>query len=142
MRENKRYRNRKSYRLDGWDYRTSAWYFITICTKKRRCFLGEIRKGIMGLSETGSVACQNWAAIPDHSDHIKLDAFIVMPNHVHGLIGIMERPVKTDNFIHTNNPVGTRNFASLQNIQKPSDGKTRQFGPVKIGINIRDHSGI
>ncbi|HEX6981428.1 MAG TPA: hypothetical protein VF181_01600, partial [Balneolaceae bacterium] len=135
MRENKRYRERKSIRLKGWDYRTPAWYFITICTKEKQHFFGEIRKGIIGLSETGIVAYQNWAAIPDHFDHIKLDVFIVMPNHVHGLIGIMERPVKPDNHVqsnnpeHSHNPVETRNFASLQD----TGINKRQFGPLKSG---------
>jgi len=102
-----------SIRLKGWDYRTSAWYFITICTKNRCHFFGEIRNKIMGLSFVGNRAHLNWQAIPDHFDHIKLDVFIVMPNHTHGLIGITKNPAHT--------PLG-------------SGGKqTREFGPLQSG---------
>lgn len=50
----------------------------------------------MGLSEIGNIAHQNWAAIPDHFDHAALGEWIVMPNHVHGLIKIMEWPVQNN----------------------------------------------
>ena len=81
-----------SVRLDGWDYRQPAWYFLTICTKNRVCFFGNVRRGIVGLSRIGCVAHRFWAGIPDHFDHVRLDAFVVMPNHVHGLIGLMSPP--------------------------------------------------
>lgn len=81
----------RSRRLAGYDYAAAGWYFVTICTAKRQPVFGEIRAGVMGLSEVGCVAHAYWAAILDHAPHVRLDAFIVMPNHVHGLIGVLPR---------------------------------------------------
>jgi len=69
-----------SIRLDGWDYRRSAWYFLTTCTHDRACFFGDIRHGIVGLSRVGCIAHRFWADIPDHFDRARLDAFVIMPN--------------------------------------------------------------
>lgn len=116
-----------SIRLKGWDYRTPAWYFVTVCTQNRKHFFGEICNGIMGLSQIGNIAYLNWVAIPDHFGHVKLGEWIVMPNHVHGLIGIMEWPVgRYQNLDSNPRPVETRNFASLQ-------GTGNEFGPLKSG---------
>lgn len=79
-------------RLNNYDYRTPGWYFVTICVKNKQCLFGEIRNGIVGLNQIGLKAFKNWQAIPDHFDHVQLDEFIVMPNHLHGLIGIKSFP--------------------------------------------------
>ena len=79
----------RSRRLPGYDYRRAGWYFVTICTKNRLPLFGEVRGGIMGLNEAGCIAYACWATIPDHVPCARLDAFIVMPNHVHGLIGLL-----------------------------------------------------
>ena len=89
-----------SIRLDGWDYRRSAWYFLTICTKDRACFFGSVHRGIVGLSQIGCVAHRFWANIPNHFDRARLDAFVIMPNHVHGLIGL----VPDDHAVETLDP--------------------------------------
>lgn len=124
MMRGKRYYENKQIRLKGWDYRTPAWYFITIITKNRQHFFGEICNGIVGLSEMGCKAYQNWEAIPNHFDHIKLDAFIVMPNHMHGLLGIMRRPVRSDREMAC-----PRDLADMQSDRTA----TRKFGPLKSG---------
>jgi len=77
-----------SIRLDGWDYRTSAWYFLTLCTHRRVCHFGTVRGGIVGLSPAGCVAAQEWVRTAVVRPYVRLDAWIVMPNHVHGLVGI------------------------------------------------------
>jgi len=75
-------------RHDDWDYRRSAWYFVTICTEHRRPFFGRVRNGIIGLSAAGCIAAREWQRTPEVRPYVRLDAWIVMPNHVHGLIGI------------------------------------------------------
>jgi REP element-mobilizing transposase RayT len=97
-----------SIRLDGWDYRRSAWYFLTICTQKRIPFFGNVRRGIVGLSRIGCIAHRFWAAIPDHFNRARLDAFVIMPDHVHGLIGL----VPDGNAVETLNPTSLRNDAN------------------------------
>lgn len=97
---------RKSIRLKGWDYRNPGLYFITICTKNRIHHFGEINNGIMGLSVPGCLAHYYWRQIPDHHPNVALDEFIVMPNHLHGIVGIesvgssMYRDPNTDAMNH------------------------------------------
>src|SRR3954468_10428208 len=76
----------ESARHPIWSYRGRAYYFITICTQNRSCLLGEIRNGIVELSLQGSIAHQLWIQIPKHYDGVQLDEFIVMPNHLHGIL--------------------------------------------------------
>ena len=78
-------------RLPEWDYADSAWYYVTICANERAMWFGEVRDGIMGLSEAGVLAHQFWEDIPEHAQGVVLDSFIVMPNHVHGIIGLLPK---------------------------------------------------
>lgn len=87
----KRYKGVNSRRLKGWDYSSPGIYFITICTKNRRHFFGEIRNGIVGLTRPGCIAYEYWSQIPEHYPHVRLDEFIIMPNHLHGIIEIKHR---------------------------------------------------
>lgn len=81
----------ESTRLKGWDYSTHAAYFITICTKNREHFFGEIVGGELQETEQSKI-CQNvWDDLPNHYPHCILDAFVIMPNHVHGIIIIQDR---------------------------------------------------
>ena len=81
--------HRRSRRLPGHDYASPGWYFIAAHTKDRARLFGEIRRGIMGLNVSGCVAHHCWRAIPEHLDGVHADAFIVMPDHVHGLIRLL-----------------------------------------------------
>ncbi len=75
-----------SIRMPGWDYRSPGAYFITICTKNRLPWFGEIHDQTMALSDIGRIADACWREIPNHFPHVTLDALVVMPNHVHGII--------------------------------------------------------
>lgn len=88
-------RERKHIRLKDWDYSSEGIYFITICCHERQSFFGKINNNEMILSEIGSIATQYWLEIPDHFAHIKLDEFVVMPNHIHGLLILDYRQVGT-----------------------------------------------
>ncbi len=87
-------RNRQSIRLPGYDYSAPGFYFITICTKNREHLFGEINGGVMKLSDSGKIAANIWTEIDQHYPLAKTDAFIVMPNHVHGIIEVFKPPVK------------------------------------------------
>jgi REP element-mobilizing transposase RayT len=80
--------NRVSTRLKNWDYGWNAAYFITICTKKRNCFFGNVADRKMQLSEIGRLANDYWYEIPQHFSFVQLDAFVVMPDYVHGILVI------------------------------------------------------
>jgi putative transposase len=81
---------RRSLRLAGFDYSQPGAYFVTICTGNRRCTLGEIRDCEMRLNHAGQVIAACWDEIPLHFPNAELDAFVVMPNHVHGILVLTE----------------------------------------------------
>jgi len=66
----------------GW----SGAYFITICTQNRECYFGEIKNKKMILSPTGAIADVLWYEIKNHVKNIELGEFVVMPNHIHGIL--------------------------------------------------------
>jgi len=78
--------HRRSIRLKGYDYTQAGAYFVTICTWQRECLLGEVINGEMQLSRYGETVQFNWNILPKRYPNVELDAFIVMPNHVHGII--------------------------------------------------------
>ena len=84
----RRSKERKDLRMNMWNYSNPGWYFITICTKGDESFFGEIRNGIMGLNEIGIIINNIWNNIPEHFEGVVLDRFVVMPNHVHGIVVI------------------------------------------------------
>jgi len=77
---------RKSPRLKGYDYSQSGAYFVTICTHQRVHLFGEVIESDVVLNRAGEIVAERWFALPDHHLGIELDAFVVMPNHVHGII--------------------------------------------------------
>ncbi len=84
---------KNSLRYTGRDYSLPGKYFVTICTADRTKWFGCVINGEMHLSEIGQIASRMWYEIPDHFPYISLDAFVVMPNHIHGII-IINRFVK------------------------------------------------
>ena len=80
--------HRRSIRLRGYDYSQAGMYFVTICTHGRVPLFGEIVEGEMLPNAAGVAAQSCWRAIPDHFPQVMLDAFVVMPNHVHGIIAV------------------------------------------------------
>jgi putative transposase len=87
---------RKSPRLKDYDYSQEGAYFITICTHHRRHLFGSITGEQMNLSPLGKLAEWHWYDLPNHFAHLTLDEFIVMPNHIHGVLFIAENPIKGD----------------------------------------------
>jgi putative transposase len=77
---------RKHVRLSGFDYRDNYAYFVTICTGHRECVFGDVIDGALRPSRRGLVVTQCWQDIPKHHPFVELDAFVVMPNHIHGIL--------------------------------------------------------
>ncbi len=77
---------RRSLRLQGYDYRNSGVYFVTICTAEKRPLFGTVRQGAVHLNELGQLADRCWKQIERIRSGIELDAYIVMPNHIHGIL--------------------------------------------------------
>jgi len=85
------WQTRRSIRLRGGDYTQIGAYFFTICAHERACVFGTIADGAMNLNADGRIVWNCWHALPNHFPNIAPDEFIVMLNHVHGLIRIMEK---------------------------------------------------
>lgn len=117
-----------SARLSNWDYSSNASYFITICTANRQHYFGGTKNSEMQLSKIGEYATECWMNIPNHFPYFYLDEFVVMPNHVHGIV-LIEKP-----FIDNSkgfNMVETRHTLSLlqpdSKETEKSGSKTRHF---------------
>lgn len=78
--------HRTSIRLRRYDYSQAGAYFITVCTYNRQCILGDVVDGRMQLNAYGSIVSECWNRIPTHFADVGIDAFVVMPNHVHGTV--------------------------------------------------------
>lgn len=77
---------RKRTRLKGYDYSQAGAYFFTICAHQQRCIFARVERDSVQLSRFGIIVGETWLALPRHYAHIDLDSFIVMPNHVHGIV--------------------------------------------------------
>ncbi len=81
--------HRRSIHAKRYDYATLGAYFLTICTCERQPLLGEIRNGIVGLTEIGCMVQQIWNELPAQYAGVAIDEFVVMPNHIHGIIALV-----------------------------------------------------
>lgn len=79
---------RKNPRLKDYDYTRAGAYFVTICTYQKQKIFGQIKSDVVALNAYGELAEQIWQEMPTHFSAIHLDAFILMPNHVHGIVFI------------------------------------------------------
>ena len=93
MKYDRQKHHRRSIRLKGYDYTQVGAYFVTICTWQREFLFGDIVNNEMRLSCYGEVAQFNWHHLPRRYPHVKLDAFIIMPNHVHGIICLTDENI-------------------------------------------------
>jgi len=82
--------HRRSIRLPNYDYSQAGAYYVTIVTWHRECLFGEVVKGEMKLNQYGLVAKQQWEKLPKRFPNIELGAFVIMPNHEHGIIVITD----------------------------------------------------
>jgi putative transposase len=84
-------KERKHLRMQGWDFTSPGWYFLTMCTKNMRSVFGTVVNGHMTLNDAGRVADRCWREIPTHFPRAVVDEHVVMPNHVHGLLNLVDR---------------------------------------------------
>ncbi len=103
--------HRRSIRLKGYDYTHVGAYFVTLCTQNHECLFGEVVDGEMQLNAYGRIVQACWDEIPIHFPNVELDAFVIMPNHIHGIIVLAERP----------NIVGARHAVPLRNVERFGD---------------------
>lgn len=100
--------HRRSIRLKGYDYTAPGAYFVTICVQGRACLFGAADRGGIALNDAGVMVQAEWLALPARFPTLRLDAFVVMPDHMHGIVVILE-PRAGD--VHLGDAVGA--FKSL-----------------------------
>ena len=133
----------QSIRAAWWDYHFNAAYFVTICTKDRICYFGNIMDGKMQLSEIGEIAYKYWLEIPEHFPFVVLGSFVVMPDHVHGIVIINKQDGGNDarhqipdgiisgDIMGDDDEIDTQNFAYLFKIPI----KKNKFGPQSQNLS-------
>ncbi|MBI3223187.1 MAG: transposase [Nitrosomonadales bacterium] len=82
-------RHRRSLRLKGYDYSQAGAYFVTVCVCNRECLFGEIEGGMMRLNKYGEIVASEWLRSADVRSEIECGEFVVMPNHLHGIVHIV-----------------------------------------------------
>ena len=117
-------------RLQNYDYSSNGYYFITICTKDKENYFGEVVDDKMKLSEIGNLVNKYWFEVPNHFPFIAMGEFVVMPNHIHGIVII-----RNNNYI--NNYIGRDviNHVSTWKNMAP-------MGKHSLGEIIRWYKGI
>lgn len=129
--------NRHSIRLYGHDYAYPGYYYVTMCTHDRVRTLGHVENERVLLSTWGRIAHNNWLEIPDHFPSVKLDYFVIMPNHVHGIVIIQNsedtnselKSYANDNIPNCDPAVGAQHAAPL----------TGSMDQDSLGIMIRSY---
>lgn len=129
----------KSIRLEGYDYAQDGWYFVTICTKDKECLFGDIINEKMVLNDLGKMAEKYWQEIPVHFPFVNLDEFIIMPNHVHGIIAIDHG----DDFI-TEGDLSTRRDVAVQRLYRGDNPQMSKISPKSGSLStiIRSYKSI
>ncbi len=118
MKYNSDKHQRRSIRLREYDYSQAGGYFVTICVRNKECIFGEIKDGVIKLSPIGKVSHKFWFETPKHFKNVQMDEFIVMPNHIHGVVIIKD--------------VGVQKFEPLQ-----KHNRFRKIIPKSVGSIVR-----
>ena len=144
--------NRQSIRVHEHDYTKSGAYFITICTQNRACLFGYIMNGEMRLNDAGQMIQSVWGNIACKLSHAEMDQFIIMPNHIHGIIKLHSDEISCRGepcvrpFARTHNIVGehTHNIVGKHTHNIVGKHKVRPYGtkPNSIGRIIQAFKSI
>lgn len=131
--------HRRSIRLKGYNYAQAGAYFVTIVTHERAYWFGEIYEGEMCLNEVGHLVVDHWLGLPSRFGSVDLDAFVVMPNHIHGIIVIADG--------YTNSSGSSEADATRQNGRGATAAKSPTLGEVvrtfkAVSTHIIRRSGI
>ncbi len=119
-----------SARAVWWNYSNEGCYFVTICCHNMQFFFGNVINCKMKLSPIGKLAHEFWAEIPDHFPFVKLHAFVVMPNHVHGIIEISNNTGET---LHATSVTDAKDAKDVRDATSVTDAKD-----AKDAMDVRD----
>ena len=126
----------RSMRLPYYDYSQPGWYFVTICTQERKMAFGDVVDDTMRLNVNGELVQNVWCTLPERFPFVQLDIFVVMPNHIHGIL------ILTDT--HRPSPWQPPDLARLPEELRPSAQAKRDSHPVpgsSLGEVVRTFKG-
>ncbi|MGK7926098.1 MAG: transposase [Spirulina sp.] len=129
MKYNPEIHRRRSIRLKGYDYAQPGAYFVTVCTYQKQCWFGEIRHDQIHLNQIGNIVVREWLKTSQIRPTFKLDEWIVMPNHLHGIVWIMESEIKA---IATKNCDRTRQ--EKKKLNRPANSLGAMIGGFKASV--------
>ncbi|MEK6557271.1 MAG: transposase [Candidatus Margulisiibacteriota bacterium] len=131
-------KNRRSIRLKGHDYSQEGTYFITLVTHNRLNIFGDIIDGSMVLNDIGIKAKEYWLEITEHYPQTQLDEYVIMPNHIHGIIKIVASAKATTVTVRANNyspQLPQRDNETPQGAERPK-GTSKTIGAIVRGYKI------
>ena len=121
---------RKPNRLKGYDYSQPGYYFVTICTKNRNEYFGTIRNNMMFINKYGLIVRKQWLWLEQQYKYVKLDEFVIMPNHVHGIVEIKsdvgtnrDLPLQKQKLDKNENPIKIKSLSELMGAFKTTSSK-------------------
>jgi len=136
----------ESTRLEVWDYSKYGYYFVTICTKEKKSLLGNVVEDKVLLNECGKIIKEIWLQIPQQFENVELDEFVIMPNHIHGIIFICKNNIRRDsiNRVSTDNRVITKEPFIKNNPMyfELSLGKIIRWFKAKAAYEIHHHQKL
>ena len=111
--------HRRSIRLRGYDYARPGAYFVTLCAKNRECLFGKIVEGKMQLNEMGRIVASCWEWLAEQYGYVELDEWVVMPNHLHGIIVVNSGDAAAGRGASRRAPTKPQHVMSIPNKIKP-----------------------
>lgn len=126
--------HRRSIRLKGYDYKKPGFYFITLNTFKGEKLFGKIEDGKMMLNEFGQLVDFTWQDLPNHNNHVRLDSYVIMPEHFHGIIELTDSNGAGDSPVRHPLSEVIRQFKTFSvkriNMLRSGQGDSSQSGQV------------
>ena len=108
----------QTFRLKNWDYSSIGIYFVTICSHNKEHYFGKIDNGAMQFSAIGQIVKNDWLEIQEQFPFVQLDAFVVMPNHIHGKL-ILEKSINIIRSVNTNKTEANDNLGGIAGKKNP-----------------------
>jgi REP element-mobilizing transposase RayT len=138
LKDNSKKHQRKSIRLSEYDYAFPNWYYITICIHERRNLFGKIKNGKMILNKIGNVVEEEWIRTKELRKYVDLDYYVIMPNHLHGII-IIEQSIEDVGATRRIEPTDLQGRGELNSPTRDGSGRI-QYAPTENKFKSPSHS--
>ncbi|MDJ1496471.1 hypothetical protein QNI19_26280 [Cytophagaceae bacterium DM2B3-1] len=134
--------HRRSVRLPDYDYSQAGLYFVTLCVKDRQCLFGRIEQGQMILNEAGGIAHLEWVKSTEIRSEIILHEFIIMPNHMHGIVEIISKECRGDWLVAQANAIDSEQ--TNRSVRNQGDQPVAPTGPdpKSLGAMVGGYKSI